>query len=63
MKSLTNISDIITATINANQSLLVKGAISFEESLANESTAFISSMCNLLLWFLYPYFQNLKNLL
>lgn len=55
LKSLTNMLDIITATITVDQSLLVKGAISFEESLANESTAFISSMCNLLLWFLYPY--------
>jgi glycosyltransferase involved in cell wall biosynthesis len=55
LESLSNMSDIVKGAINFNQSLLVNSVIAFEESLAHESTAFIGSMCNLLLWFLYPY--------
>jgi glycosyltransferase involved in cell wall biosynthesis len=55
LNSLTNISDIVKAAITCNPSLLVKSVMDFEESLADESTSFIGSMCNLLLWFLYPH--------
>jgi hypothetical protein len=55
LESLTNMSDIVKGAITFNQSLLVDSVITFEERLTHESTAFIGSMCNLLLWFLYPY--------
>ena len=67
LDSLINMSGIVEAAITLNYSLLDDSIIAFEESLADESTAFIESICTLLLWFLYPYLEpeqpTLKTLL
>jgi glycosyltransferase involved in cell wall biosynthesis len=47
-------SEIIAAATVADSALLHKSALLYERHLEDESIAFLSSVNNLLLWFLYP---------
>ncbi len=52
---LTPLANIVKAATTYDLSLLNTSALSLEENLASESSSFVQSISNLLLWFLYPY--------
>ena len=58
LSTLSVMSIVLENIINFNSSQFTKAIILLEEHLSNEKKGFVSSMCGLLIWFLYSHLAN-----